>query len=189
MAERMFEYEARLAVLKKKYYKKFNRVLPAFTVTKFFQLDRRIDLMMDMQLEASLPPLTQAQYAVPGKWRGRTGSAMRQAALDRDSHPGSTRCSRIMKRLVIVAAMLLSAIMVLAQTQVQRETLSVQGYQGQATVIRNHGRVLVDVQDLARITKGSLSFEEDRIILTLAPSDASEAAATPPRSQDFHPRS
>ena len=80
----------------------------------------------------------------------------------------------IMKRLVIVGAMLLSAVMVLAQTQVHTETLSVQGYQGQTTVIRNHGRVFVDVQDLARITKGSLSFEEDRIILTLAPSDASE---------------
>jgi hypothetical protein len=35
-------------------------------VAKFFQLERRIDLMMDMQVEASLPPLTQAQYTVPG---------------------------------------------------------------------------------------------------------------------------
>jgi len=51
--------------LKKKYYKKFNRVLPALTVTKFFQLERRIDLMMDMQVEAALPALTEAQYAVP----------------------------------------------------------------------------------------------------------------------------
>jgi hypothetical protein len=82
----------------------------------------------------------------------------------------------IMKRHVIVGAMLMSAVMALSQTQVERETLSVQGYQGQATVIRNHGRVYVDVQDLARITRGSLSFEEDRIILTLAPSDASEPA-------------
>jgi hypothetical protein len=82
----------------------------------------------------------------------------------------------IMKRHVIVGAMLMSAVMALSQTQVERETLSVQGCQGQATVIRNHGRVFVDVQDLARITKGSLSFEEDRIILTLSPSDASEPA-------------
>ena len=60
MAERMFAYEARLAELKKKYFKKFNKVLPALTVTKFFQLDRRIDLMVDMNLESTLPPLTQA---------------------------------------------------------------------------------------------------------------------------------
>ena len=83
----------------------------------------------------------------------------------------------IMKRPAIVGALLMSAVMALAQTQVQTETLSVQGYQGQATVIRNHGRVFVDLQDLARITKGSLSFEADRMILTLAPSEASEPAS------------
>lgn len=80
----------------------------------------------------------------------------------------------IMKRPAIVGAMLMPVVMALAQTQVQREMLSVQGYPEQATVIRNHGHVFVDVQDLARITKGSLSFEEDRIILTLASSDASK---------------
>jgi hypothetical protein len=62
MAEQMLDCDARLAELKKKYYKKFNRLLPALTVTKFFQLERRVDLMMDMQVEASLPPLTQTQY-------------------------------------------------------------------------------------------------------------------------------
>jgi len=82
----------------------------------------------------------------------------------------------IMKRPVIVGAMLMPVVMAIAQTQVQREMLLVRGYQGQATVVRNHGRVFVDVQDLAQITKGSLSFEEDRIILTLAPTDASEQA-------------
>src|SRR5271165_4464268 len=65
MAEQMLDCESRLAELKKKYYKKFNKVLPALTVTKFFQLERRIDLLMDMQVEAALPPLTQAQYTVP----------------------------------------------------------------------------------------------------------------------------
>src|SRR5579864_6910825 len=66
MADQMFDCESRLAELKKKYYKKFNKVLPALTVTKFFQLEHRVDLMMDMQVESSLPPLTQAQYTVPG---------------------------------------------------------------------------------------------------------------------------
>jgi hypothetical protein len=63
MAEQMFEYDSRLAALKKKYYKKFNKALSALTVTKFFQLDRRVDLLMDMNVESSLPPLTQAKYA------------------------------------------------------------------------------------------------------------------------------
>jgi hypothetical protein len=62
MAERMFEFDSRLAALKKTYYKKFNKVLPALTVTKFFQLDRRVDLLVDMQVESSLPPLTNAKF-------------------------------------------------------------------------------------------------------------------------------
>jgi len=61
MTEKMLDYDSRIAVLKKKYFNKFNKVLPAFTVTKFFQLDHRIDLMIDMKVEASLPPLTE-QY-------------------------------------------------------------------------------------------------------------------------------
>ena len=66
MADQMLDCESRITELKKKYYKKFNKVLPGLTVTKFFQLDRRIDLMMDMQVEASLPPLTQANYKAQG---------------------------------------------------------------------------------------------------------------------------
>src|ERR1700758_303 len=93
----------------------------------------------------------------------------------------------IMKRPVIVGAMLMLAVMALAQTQVQRETLSVQGYQGQATVFRDHGHVFVDVQELARITKSSLSFEEDRIMLTLAPSDATEPARDSATKSGFSP--
>jgi len=63
MTERMFEYDSRLGALKKTYYKKLNKVLPALTVTKFFQLDRRVDLMIDLKVESSLPPLTAAQPA------------------------------------------------------------------------------------------------------------------------------
>lgn len=93
----------------------------------------------------------------------------------------------IIKRPIVVGTVLISAVMALAQTPVQRETLWVQGYQGHATIIRNHGRVFVDVQDLARISKGSLSFKADRIILTLAPSDASEAARNAATKRGFSP--
>ena len=58
MAQKMFDCDASLAALKKRYYKRFNAVLPALTVTKFFQLEHRIDLMMDTSVEASLPPLS-----------------------------------------------------------------------------------------------------------------------------------
>ena len=63
MTERMFDCDASLAALKKKYYKKFNAVLPALTVTKFFQLDHRLDIVMDMKVESSLPPLAQVEQA------------------------------------------------------------------------------------------------------------------------------
>ena len=62
MADQMLDCESRLVELKKKYHKKFDKVLPALTVAKFFQLEHRIDLMMDMRVESSLPPLTETQY-------------------------------------------------------------------------------------------------------------------------------
>jgi len=61
MALKMLDYDANLVALKKTYFRKFNAVLPAVTVTKFFQLERRIDLMMDMRVESTLPPLAQLQ--------------------------------------------------------------------------------------------------------------------------------
>ncbi len=67
MAERMFECESSIAALKKKYFKEFNKVLPALTVAKFFQMDHRVDLVMDMKVEASLPPLAQPQEAAQQK--------------------------------------------------------------------------------------------------------------------------
>jgi hypothetical protein len=63
IAEQMLDCYSRLLALKKAYFKKFNKALPALTVSKFFQLERRIDLMMDVQVESSLPLLSQAQYA------------------------------------------------------------------------------------------------------------------------------
>ena len=63
MTERMMEYDSREIALKKKYAKEFSRVLPATTVAKFFQLDHRIDLLMGMQIESSLPPLWRPQNA------------------------------------------------------------------------------------------------------------------------------
>ena len=66
MAGKMLECDSVLIALKKKYFKKFNRVLPALTVAKFIQLERRVDLMMDMQVEASLPPLTEAESMQQG---------------------------------------------------------------------------------------------------------------------------
>jgi hypothetical protein len=77
---------------------------------------------------------------------------------------------------VMFGAVLLMVAMTMAQSQRAREALSVQGYQGQASVIRYQGRAFVDAQALAQITNGSLSFENNRIILTLPDTDSSSSS-------------
>ncbi|MGA7559722.1 MAG: hypothetical protein WCF61_11085 [Terriglobales bacterium] len=77
---------------------------------------------------------------------------------------------------VMFGAVVLMVAMAMAQSQHERETLSVQGYRGQASVIRYQGRVFVDAQALAQITNGSLSFEKNRIILTLPDPDGSSSS-------------
>ncbi len=80
-------------------------------------------------------------------------------------------------RAWMVVAVLTAVFVTSAQTQPQREDLAIQGYSGQASLVRFQGRSLVDVQDLARITNGSLSFEENRIILTMSQRDATDRSA------------
>jgi len=93
------------------------------------------------------------------------------------------------RRLVILGVALMMVFIAMAQTRPEREVLSVQGYEGQADIIRNQGRVFVDAQALARITKGSLNFGEDRIVLTLPRSDTLErvgdSGAEPAFSRPF----
>jgi hypothetical protein len=83
-----------------------------------------------------------------------------------------------------IAALLMIVVIASAQTERQPETLSVQGYDGEANLIRLHGRVFVDVEDLARITSSSLSFERSRTILTLS-GEASHPATDHARESGF----
>jgi hypothetical protein len=41
--------------LKRKYFKEFEKVMPANRVARFFQVDHRLDLLIDLQLAAQLP--------------------------------------------------------------------------------------------------------------------------------------
>ena len=93
----------------------------------------------------------------------------------------------VKRNAVIVGATLMIMVMARAQAQRQAEVLTVQGYSEQANVMRFQGRAFVDVQDLARITKGSLKFEESRIILTIAPSDTSERDRDNAEKSGFSP--
>jgi hypothetical protein len=80
--------------------------------------------------------------------------------------------------LLTAVTLLLIVVAAPAQTRRQSEVLSIHGYPGQAKVVRSQGRAFVDLVDLARITNGSLNFEQDRIILTLVPGGASEPSGS-----------
>ncbi len=83
----------------------------------------------------------------------------------------------ISKRMhLVVMILLIMAAAATAQTQRQPLTFSVQGCAGEAAVVQLQGRWLVDVQDLARITNGSLNFERDRIALALPHCDGPKPA-------------
>ena len=94
----------------------------------------------------------------------------------------------IAKRGAVILALILSVVAIAtAQSQRQRETLSLRGYPGQSIVFHSQGRALVDVQDLARMTNGSLSFEDNRIVLVIPPSDGSQSAVDDAAKSGFSP--
>ena len=98
-----------------------------------------------------------------------------------------------------VAGLMLGALLTaagLAQTQntQQSGTLTVNGHPGGAPLLQANGRSYVDVEALARITNGSLSFSGNQILLTLpvpgrgarmTVPPARQAAAPPPPSPGF----
>jgi hypothetical protein len=66
----------------------------------------------------------------------------------------------------------------LALSQVPRQsgTLSVSGYPGQVPIIQVSGKSYVEIESLARLTSGSMSFRGKQIILTLSPSVSNPAS-------------
>ena len=57
LAEKSFDFESQRVDLKKKYFKEFNKQMPSTTVARFFQLEHRLDLLMDLKLASELPPM------------------------------------------------------------------------------------------------------------------------------------
>ena len=76
----------------------------------------------------------------------------------------------------VLVPLLMVAVVSPAQTQRQGLTLAVQGFPVEAPIVQLQGRALVDIQDLARITHASLSFEGDRTTLTMPACEASKTA-------------
>ena len=74
-------------------------------------------------------------------------------------------------------AKLVCAICIVASgmAQAQQKTLVIDGHPGHIPVIEADGRSCVEIQSLASLTNGSLSFHGDQITLTLQGSSASPA--------------
>jgi hypothetical protein len=90
------------------------------------------------------------------------------------------RRNAIQTSVMLVAILLLPLLILVAQ---ETSSLLIEGPQGKTTVIQMQGKNYVEVDELARITGGSLSFARNQIILTLpvsgdTPSHPSQSAPT-----------
>jgi hypothetical protein len=75
----------------------------------------------------------------------------------------------------------------LSQAAQQGGTFTVTGHDGEAAVVQMNGRSYVDVESLARLTNGSVSYKGNQIALTLPGGSptASPAPVSPGLSRDF----
>ena len=55
LAKQSFDLQDKETNLKREYFKKFTKVLPANRVAKFFQIDNRLGLLMNVQIASELP--------------------------------------------------------------------------------------------------------------------------------------
>ena len=65
LVEKSLALENRRTDLKTKYVDRFNKVLPGLTVAKFFQLEHRLDLLVDLKIASELPSLLVRSAAIP----------------------------------------------------------------------------------------------------------------------------
>jgi hypothetical protein len=67
----------------------------------------------------------------------------------------------------------------LSQTPPKTSVLTIAGHPGQAQILQLNGKSYIDIETLARLTKGTLSFKANQTILTFPPSDQDVQAPAP----------
>jgi hypothetical protein len=55
LANGSFDLEAKKTDLKRKYFKKFTKIMPATKAARFFQLENQLNMALDLQVAAALP--------------------------------------------------------------------------------------------------------------------------------------
>ena len=86
---------------------------------------------------------------------------------------------------VMLAAVLVVPGMVLSQGVEESRSLIINGQAGQAPVVRMQGKSYVELEVLARLTHGSLSFNGSQVTLTLAGSGANTATTVAGEKSEF----
>jgi hypothetical protein len=94
-----------------------------------------------------------------------------------------------MKKVITVLAILLTALLMLpatgdGQTAQKGSTFTVAGHAGETQLIQINGKSYVEVETLAKLTQGTLSFKANQTILTL-PAVAEAPAITPHAKAGF----
>ena len=90
----------------------------------------------------------------------------------------------------VLAATVLTALLVLpasvnAQAPRKGPTFTIAGHAGETQLLQLNGKSYVEVETLARLTQGTLSFKANRTVLTLPPLNAPDQASTPPAKAGF----
>jgi len=93
-----------------------------------------------------------------------------------------------MRQTLLSAGLMLATLLAIprlgpSQVAQQNGTLMVSGQPGQAPLVQISGKSYVDVETLARLTNGSLSFKGNQITLTLPASAGSAPTTVPPENQ------
>lgn len=87
--------------------------------------------------------------------------------------------SALSRRKNVPVLLLLLSALGLSQAPPPRTTLAVDGYPGRARVIQVNGKSYVEIESLARLINGSVTFQTNQITLKLSPSVANAAPAQP----------
>jgi hypothetical protein len=61
LMDRSIKLEEKLLKLRKKFYKEFQKVLPAIKATRFIQVDNQISLLLNLQIASELPLIEAAE--------------------------------------------------------------------------------------------------------------------------------
>src|SRR5580704_12988261 len=86
---------------------------------------------------------------------------------------------------VVLAAALIVPGMVLSQGVEESRTLIINGQAGQAPVVRMRGKSYVELEALARLTHGALSFNGNQVTLTMGASGANTATTVTGEKSEF----